>query len=93
MGTRTNQTDSKLTVDITHRLNRASGQIQAVKRMLEEPNHYSCKEVVSQLKAARSALRKVSELYVGSQITKCVSLPEPERSKNIATALEALAID
>jgi len=78
---------------ITHRLNRASGQIQAVKRMLEAPERYSCKEVVSQLKAARSALRKVSEVYVASQITACATLPEPERSRNIKQALEALAVD
>jgi DNA-binding FrmR family transcriptional regulator len=78
---------------ITHRLNRASGQIQAVKRMLEAPERYSCKDIVSQLKAARSALRKVSEVYVASQITTCAALPEPERSRNIKRALEALAVD
>jgi DNA-binding FrmR family transcriptional regulator len=87
------QVTQEVTIAIKNRLNRASGQIQAVKRMLEDPDRYSCKEVVSQLKAARSALRKVSELYVGSQITKCASLPEPERSQNIAKALEALAVD
>lgn len=78
---------------MTHRLNRAGGQIQAVKRMLEQPETYSCKEVVSQLKAARSALRKVSELYVAAQITHCDALPEPERTESITKALEALAVD
>jgi DNA-binding FrmR family transcriptional regulator len=77
---------------IAHRLNRAIGQIQAVGRMLEEPDTYSCKEVVSQLKAARSALRKVSEIYVASQITHCLELPEPTRSEHIREAMEALAV-
>lgn len=78
---------------IAHRLNRASGQIQAIRRMLESPEQYGCKEIVSQIRAARGALRKVGELYISSQIIACADLPEPERSRNIAHALEALSID
>ncbi len=80
-------------VPMTNRLNRASGQIQAVRRMLETPDQYTCKDVVSQIKAARGALRKVGELYIASQITSCANLPEPERSQNIKRALEALSVD
>jgi len=90
MGKLSTETDVK---SITNRLNRANGQIAAVCRMLEQPSSYSCKDIVSQLKAARSALRKASETYVASQITQCASLPEPERSKNIKEALDALAVD
>lgn len=61
--------------------------------MLESPEQYGCKEVVSQIRAARGALRKVGELYISSQIITCADLPEPERSRNIAQALEALSID
>lgn len=85
--------DTDTQKSMAHRLNRAGGQIQAVKRMLEQPEKYSCKEVVSQLKAARSALRKVSELYVAAQITECSDLSEPNRSASIKQALEALAVD
>jgi DNA-binding FrmR family transcriptional regulator len=93
MGTSTKKQPGVPQSAMTHRLNRAMGQIRAVQRMLEHPQQYSCKDVVSQLKAARSALRKASELYVGAQITSCASLPEPARSTNIRKALEALAVD
>lgn len=85
--------EASVRADMTHRLNRASGQIQAITRMVAEPDKYGCRDVVSQIKAARSALRKVSELYIAAQVEKCAELPEPERSANIKEALRALAVD
>lgn len=78
---------------IAHRLNRASGQILAIRRMLDSPEQYGCKDVVSQIRAARGALRKVGELYISSRIIACADLPEPERTRAIEQALEALSID
>ena len=79
--------------DMTHRLNRATGQIQAVKRMLANQEGYTCKDIVSQIKAARSALRKVSELYVAAQVERCNSFPEPQRTENLKEALKALSVE
>jgi len=87
------QIEPALQAAMEHRLNRAIGQIEAVKRMLADNDAHACKEVVSQIKAARSALRKVSELYIGERISACNALPEPERSENIKEALAALAVD
>jgi DNA-binding FrmR family transcriptional regulator len=89
----TQHTDPATRADLTRRLNRAAGQIQAISRMVEHPTEYSCREVVSQIKAARSALRKVSELYISAQVTQCITLPEPQRTANIKEALKALAVE
>lgn len=57
--------------DITRRLNRAIGQLGGVKTMIEE-NRY-CGDVLTQLAAAQSAIRRVSELVLREHMHTCVA--------------------
>lgn len=87
---KTTDTDSKPLID---RLSRAEGQIRALKASLEEDKIKDCKAFMSQIKAARSALKKVSEQYVLQHIKQCQSLPDKKRDEQISEALKVLASD
>ncbi|MBO4520072.1 MAG: metal-sensitive transcriptional regulator [Alphaproteobacteria bacterium] len=50
----------------TGRLNRIRGQIDGIKKMIE--GHRSCKEILSQLKAVRSAVRSVEASILQRQL-------------------------
>ncbi|MDD7368953.1 MAG: metal-sensing transcriptional repressor [Berryella intestinalis] len=56
--------------DLNKRLNRAIGQLNGVKSMLDE-NRY-CGDVLIQLAAAQSAVRSVSELVLKNHMETCV---------------------
>ncbi len=75
------------------RLSRAEGQIRALKIALETDSITDCKNFISQVKAARSALKRTSELFVLDHIQNCQSLPEQERNEQISEALKILASD
>lgn len=85
-----NQPDIKLLLD---RLSRAEGQVRALRLALEQENITSCKDFISQIKAARTALKRTSELFVLGHIQKCQSLPTKERDLQISEALKVLASD
>ncbi len=53
------------------RLNRALGQIEGVKRMIEERR--SCPDIIAQLRAARSALKAVESNILRSHLQHCVA--------------------
>lgn len=55
---------------VQSRLNRAIGQLNAVKRMIDE-NRY-CGDVLIQLSAAEKAIRGVSELVLHDHLETCV---------------------
>jgi len=78
---------------LTNRLNRAEGQIRALKRMIEESDAQDCKSFITQVKAARSALKSVSEQYVLSHIHNCQKLPKAEREAQVEEAIKTLASD
>ena len=78
---------------IINRLNRAEGQIKALKRRLETDSEPDCKEFITQVKAARSALKAVTELYVLLHIHSCQALPPKERDEHISEAVKLLARD
>lgn len=78
---------------ITDRLSRAEGQIRALKLVIEEEDKQSCKEFITQVKAARSALKHVSEQYVLMHIHSCQNLPKAEREERIKEAVSLLASD
>jgi len=84
-------TDSKK--KLLDRLSRAEGQIRALKKMLEEEKEQDCKRFITQVKAARSALKGVSEQYVLTHIHHCHSLSQALREKKISDALKMLAGD
>ncbi len=59
-----------LQADVQKRLNRAIGQLNGVKAMIDD-NRY-CGDVLSQLAAAESAVRRVSELVLEEHMRTCV---------------------
>lgn len=54
------------------RLNRAAGQIEGVKKMIEERR--SCADIIAQLRAARSALKAVESNILKRHLQHCVAL-------------------
>ena len=61
---------AELQLDVQKRLNRAIGQLNGVKAMVED-NRY-CGEVLTQLAAAESAVRRVSEMLLAEHMRTCV---------------------
>jgi DNA-binding FrmR family transcriptional regulator len=83
----------KETKKLLDRLSRAEGQVRALRTSLEEGKVKDCKAFISQIKAARSALKNTSEQFVLQHINKCQSLPAKKREEQIAEALKVLASD
>ena len=57
--------------DLQNRLNRAIGQLNGVKAMLED-NRY-CGDVLTQLNAAEKAVRRISEIVLRNHLETCVT--------------------
>lgn len=53
------------------RLNRISGQIDGIKKMIEEERY--CVDIVNQIKAVRSALKSVERNILQKHIKHCVA--------------------
>ncbi len=64
------QREDAFVADLNKRLNRAIGQLNGVKSMLDE-NRY-CGDVLIQLAAAQSAVRSVSEMVLKNHMETCV---------------------
>jgi len=60
--------------DLCKRLRRAAGQVRAVERMLAEGRE--CRDIVTQLSAAISALEQAGFRLVASGLTYCIEHPE-----------------
>ena len=71
-GCRHKDTERSLEVqeDLKKRLNRAIGQLNGVKNMIDD-NRY-CGDVLMQLAAAEAAVRRVSELVLHDHLETCV---------------------
>jgi DNA-binding FrmR family transcriptional regulator len=70
--------------DLQRRLRRAEGQIRGIQQMLADGR--DCRDVVTQLSAAISALEQTGFKLVASGLTWCLSNPE-------ASAAEGLSVD
>ncbi len=79
--------------NLLNRLNRAEGQIRALKAMLEDDTAEDCRDFIIQIKAARAALKRASEQYVLAHIHQCDSLPKKEREEKVTEAINLLASD
>ncbi len=79
--------------NLIDRLSRAEGQIRALRQSLEADSIEDCKAFITQVKAARSALKRTSELFVLEHIQSCQTLPEKKRNEQISEALKVLASD
>lgn len=75
------------------RLSRAEGQIRALKTTLQNSpaGEIDCKQFITQVKAARSALHGVSEQFILKHIHTCQSLPETERDESINEAIKLIS--
>ena len=65
-----NARDQEFQADLQKRLNRAIGQLNGVKAMIDD-NRY-CGDVLIQLAAAESAVRKVSQMLLSNHMHTCV---------------------
>lgn len=79
---------TELQADMQKRLNRAIGQLNGVKAMIED-NRY-CGDVLTQLAAAESAVRRVSEMVLAEHMRTCVA--EEIRAGNDEVIDEAMAL-
>ena len=74
------------------RLNRATGQIEAVKRMISEGRY--CVDILTQLRAARSALKAVElgvlETHMQSCLQRSADDDEQRRDAQIAEIMALL---
>ncbi len=57
-------------VEERHRINRIAGQIEGIKRMIDEQRY--CPEILTQLKAVQSALKSVETNILQRHIKCCV---------------------
>ena len=78
----------ELQADMQKRLNRAIGQLTGVKAMIED-NRY-CGDVLTQLAAAESAVRRVSEMVLAEHMRTCVV--EEVRAGNYEVIDEVMAL-
>ncbi len=78
----------ELQADVQKRLNRAIGQLNGVKAMIED-NRY-CGDVLTQLAAAESAVRRVSEMVLAEHMRTCVV--EEVRAGNDEVIDEVMAL-
>ncbi|TCS96837.1 metal-sensitive transcriptional regulator [Hazenella coriacea] len=80
------------TPEMKNRLKRIEGQIRGVLRMIEEEK--GCKDVVSQLSAARTALDRTMGLIVGTNLEHCIRAQidegELDHSKMVKEAVDLL---
>ncbi|WP_282209029.1 metal-sensing transcriptional repressor [Parvibacter caecicola] len=79
---------AELQADVQKRLNRAIGQLNGVKAMIDE-NRY-CGDVLTQLAAAESAIRRVRELLLKEHMETCVV--EEVQAGNTAVIDEVLKL-
>ena len=78
----------ELQADMQKRLNRAIGQLNGVKAMIED-NRY-CGDVLTQLAADESAVRRVSEMVLAEHMRTCVV--EEVRAGNDEVIDEVMAL-
>lgn len=70
------------------RLNRAQGQIEAIKKIIQNSDTPDCLQTMYQLKAASNALKKFGEAYVNDYFTQCMS--EKSNTENKAEMAEQM---
>ena len=79
---------AELQADLQKRLNRAIGQLNGVKAMIDD-NRY-CGDVLTQLSAAESAVHSVSAIMLQNHLETCV-VEQIERG-NVAIVDEAMQL-
>ncbi len=59
--------------ELINRLNRAIGQLNAIKKRLESQNENDCVQTMRLLKAANNAIKKFGEAYVSQHLSSCIN--------------------
>ena len=88
-----NITIDKSNKELIHRLNRAIGQIEAIKRDLtENPKDKDCVKTFNQLKASINALKKFGQTYMSNHLDECLEqgIEKDEISKNLKPILNGI---
>ena len=80
--------DEELVKNLRTRLNRVSGQINGVSKMIEE-NRY-CADVLTQISAIESALREIGFIILEDHLKTCVS--SDIKADDYSSLEEAVAI-
>jgi DNA-binding FrmR family transcriptional regulator len=80
--------------ELIHRLNRAQGQIEAIKKKLLNDEPLDCMKTMHLLKAAQNALKKFGENYVIEHYHECLKdKPNREELKESFTKIIHSAFD
>lgn len=80
--------DEELVKNLRARLNRVSGQINGVSKMIEE-NRY-CADVLTQISAIESALREIGFIILEDHLKTCVA--SDVKMNDFSSLEEAVAI-
>ncbi len=67
-----------------NRINRAVGQLNGVKRMIEDRRY--CPEILTQVRAARAAMRSVELLILGTHLRHCVAEAAQAQAPELSAA-------
>ncbi len=78
---------------IINRLSRVEGQVRGLKKMLNDEKKQDCKKFITQVKAARNALKNISKEYVANHIHACQTHSKKTREKEIDEAIKLLISD
>lgn len=80
--------DYEYDAKVLNRLKRVEGQIRAIIRMMEEGQE--CRDVVTQISAARSALDRASTIIVAKNLEHCILSAQQEGTDSSDTVEEAI---
>lgn len=64
---------------LIHRLNRAAGQLEALKRTLEDGSD-DCRLTLQQVKAISNALKRFGEAYVKEKASYCINSSKDKKA-------------
>ncbi|HEX6922881.1 MAG TPA: metal-sensitive transcriptional regulator [Bacillales bacterium] len=75
----------KFTPEMKNRLKRVEGQVRGVQKMMEDEKE--CKDVISQLSAARSAIDRAIAFIVAQNLEQCVR-EQNEKGEDTSTMVQ-----
>jgi DNA-binding FrmR family transcriptional regulator len=77
--------------ELIHRLNRAQGQIEAIKKSIQNESEKDCVRTIRLVKAANNALKKFAEAYVSRHMEQCMaeSVPRKEMEQGLKETLSS----
>jgi DNA-binding FrmR family transcriptional regulator len=76
---------------IKNRVKRIEGQVRGILRMMEE--NKDCKEVITQLSAARTAIDRTIGVIVSSNLVECVQKANDDQKEKSMEELVKDAVD